>query len=203
MRISLTNTSQSDLRNPDLTLLTSRCVHGEPVFSRGLVAFLMRAVIHYWWSVHSAARWQREGGALCPWAKLLQAKRGNKGSGDIWVMSLGSILDDLLCAHSANVWTVDLKPFLVWEHPHRDFEGQGILGILPLVLAPQELMITCGLGVISSRMCLLEEQSVGPENRQLVGLGHKYQPSGDFSVPAGRVWWLKPRTVQAIDYIWA
>lgn len=32
-------------------------------------------------------------------------------------------------------------------------------------------------------------------------LGQKYQPSGDFPVPAGKVWWLKPKIVhvQAID----
>lgn len=88
-------------------------------------------------------------------------------------------------------------------------EDQGILGILLLVLAQQEVKITCGLGVVNSRMCLVEDESCGTRKHSasdnLLCLGHKYQPSGDFCVPAGKVWWLKPKIVhvQAIDYIWA
>lgn len=91
MRMSLTNTSQSDLRNPDLTVFISRCVHGEPVFSPRLLAFLMRAVIHYWSSV------QLTGGKGGRWSCVYLCKaaasqeEGTKASGDICgrVTSLG------------------------------------------------------------------------------------------------------------------
>lgn len=65
-------------------------------------------------------------------------------------------------------------------------------------------MITCGLGVISSRMCLVEHASHGARKHSasdnLIWLGHKYQPSGDFHVPAGRVWWLKPKNSPCPSY---
>lgn len=112
MRIYLTGRSQSDLRNPDLTVFISRCVQGEPVFSPDLVAFLIRAVIHYWWSVQLAGG--RGEGAAVPVQGCCKPRAGTKASGDIsrWVTSLGKHFGWFAVCSQCLDWRSETIPYL-------------------------------------------------------------------------------------------